>query len=304
MPPRFLLPDGEIADGVRAILPSGEWLTFSDAASGADVSDVEFYVPPYMRWADALDMMGRLPRLQVVQLLTAGIDWIAPHVSPSVMLCRGVGVHEASVTELVITAVLAMTKDIPEFVRHQGDGEWAHRRTGGLHGSKAVILGYGAIGRATGVVLESLGVEVTGVSRSGHPPSVRAADLARLLPTCDVLVILLPLTEETRGSVDAEMLRSLPDGALVVNVSRGPVVVAEALERELVSGRLRGALDVTDPEPLPRESPLWHLPNVLITPHVGGDSDLFPRFAARVVAEQMTRYLEGKPLEHQVRGSY
>ena len=304
MPPRFLLPDGEIADGVRAILPSGEWLTFSDAASGADVSDVEFYVPPYMRWADALDMMGRLPRLQVVQLLTAGIDWIAPHVSPSVMLCRGVGVHEASVTELVITAVLALTKDIPDFVRHQGNAEWAHRRTRGLRGAEAVILGYGAIGRATGVALEALGVDVTGVSRRGRPPSVGIGDLARLLPTCDVLVILLPLTEETRGIVDADLLQLLPDGALVVNVSRGQVVAAEPLERELVSGRLRAALDVTDPEPLPHESPLWHLPNVLITPHVGGDSDLFPRFAARLVAEQMTRYLEGKPLKHQVLGSY
>jgi phosphoglycerate dehydrogenase-like enzyme len=304
VPPRFLLPDGEISDGVRAILPSAEWVTFSDAAGGADISDVEFYVPPYMKWADALDMMGRLPRLRVVQLLTAGIDWIAPHLSPGVTLCRGVGVHEASVTELVITAVLAMTKDIPDFVRHQGNAEWAHRRTGGLHGSKVVILGYGAIGRATGAVLEALGVEVTGVSRSGRPPSVPIADLVGLLPTCDVLVILLPLTDDTRGVVDADVLGSLPDGSLLVNVSRGQVVVAEALERELVSGRLRGALDVTDPEPLPRESALWRLPNVLITPHVGGDSDLFPRFAARVVAEQMTRYLDGKPLEHQVRGSY
>jgi phosphoglycerate dehydrogenase-like enzyme len=197
-----------------------------------------------------------------------------------------------------------MTKDIPDFVRHQATAEWAHRRTGGLHGSTAVILGYGAIGRSIGVVLEGLGVNVVGVSRNGRPPAVGFADLAGLLPTCDVFIILLPLTGETRGMVDAQMLRRLPDGALIVNVSRGPVVVADALESELVSGRLRAALDVTDPEPLPTESPLWHLPNVLITPHVGGDSDLFPRFAARVVAEQMTRYLEGRPLEHQVLGSY
>jgi phosphoglycerate dehydrogenase-like enzyme len=257
-----------------------------------------------MRWADALAMMGRLPRLRVVQLLTAGIDWITPHLPQGVTLCRGVGIHEASVTELVLTVVLAMTKDIPDFVRHQATAEWAHRRTGGLHGSTAVILGYGAIGRSIGVVLEGLGVNVVGVSRNGRPPAVGFADLVGLLPTCDVFIILLPLTGETRGMVDAQMLRRLPDGALIVNVSRGPVVVADALESELVSGRLRAALDVTDPEPLPTESPLWHLPNVLITPHVGGDSDLFPRFAARVVAEQMTRYLEGRPLEHQVLGSY
>lgn len=304
MPPKVLLPDGEISDGVRAILPESEWLLFSEAERGADVSEVELYVPPYMRWADALSMMRRLPSLRAVQLLTAGVDWIAPHVPPGVTLHRGVGVHEASVTELVLTLVLAMSKDLPEFVRRQTEAEWAHRRTGGLHGSKAVILGYGAIGRATGRSLESLGVEVVGVSRHGRPPAVPLAALPELLPTCDLLIILLPLTDETRGMVDAEMLALLPDGALVVNVSRGPVVQASALERELGSGRLRAALDVTDPEPLPAHSPLWDLPNVMITPHVGGDSDLFPRFAARLVADQMTRYLEGRTLEHSVLGSY
>jgi phosphoglycerate dehydrogenase-like enzyme len=302
--PKVLLPDGEISDGVRAILPDGEWLLFSDAERGTDVSGVELYVPPYMRWADSIAMMNRLPNLRAVQLLTAGIDWIAPHVPPGVMLCRGIGVHEASVTELVLTLALAMSKDVPDFVRHQAKAQWKHRRTGGLYGSKAVILGHGAIGRATGAMLEALGVEVVGVSRAGRPPSVGLSALADVLPTCDVFVILLPLTDETRGLVDAEMLGMLPDGALVINVSRGQAVDSAALERELVSGRLRAGLDVTEPEPLPAESPLWHLPNVLITPHVGGDSDLFPRFAARLVAEQMTRYLEGRPLEHEVVGSY
>jgi phosphoglycerate dehydrogenase-like enzyme len=301
---KVLLPDGEISEGVRAILPNITWLTFSEAASGADLSAVELYVPPYMRWADAIEMIGRLPRLRVVQLLTAGIDWIAPHIPAGVTLCRGVGIHEASVTELVLASVLAMTKDIPDFVRHQAKAEWVHRRTGGLNGAKAVILGHGAIGRATGALLEALGVDVVGVARNARPPAVAFSELASLLRTCEILVILLPLTEETRGLVDGEMLALLPDGALVVNVSRGQVVEASALERELASGRLRAALDVTDPEPLPATSPLWHLPNVLITPHVGGDSDLFPLFAARVVAEQLERYFGGRPLEHQVRGSY
>ncbi len=304
MPPRVLLPDGEISDGVRALLPNAEWMLFSEAERGADVSDVELYVPPYLRWADAVAMMGRLPSLRAVQLLTAGIDWIAPRVPAGVTLCRGVGIHEGSVTELVLTSILAMTKDIPGFVRHQANAEWAHRRTGGLHGSTAVILGHGAIGRATGALLGALGVEVVGVSRSGRPPSIGFSQLSAVLPTCDVFVILLPLTGETRGLVGGDMLALLHDGALVVNVARGQVVEAGALERELISGRLRAALDVTDPEPLPPDSPLWHLPNVLITPHVGGDSDLFPRFAARLVATQMTRYFEGRALEHQVQGSY
>ncbi len=304
MPPRVLLPDGEVADGVRRLLPTEEWLLLSEAQGGADVSAVEFYVPPYMRWDEAIGMLDRLPRLRVVQVLTAGIDWIAPHVADGVILCRGVGIHEASVAELILASALAMSKGIPDFVRHQARAEWAHVRTGGLHGSRAVILGHGAIGQATATALEALGVEVVGVSRNGRSPSRPLTELPTLLPNCDLFVILLPLTDETRGLVDEEMLRLLPTGALVVNAARGQVVNAAALEQELVAGRLRAALDVTDPEPLPSESPLWLLPNVLITPHVGGDSDLFPRFAAHLVAEQLTRYLEGRPLKHQVHGAY
>ncbi len=301
---RVMLPDGEISDGVRALLPDAEWMHFSEAEAGADASGVEFYVPPYMRWSEALSMLKRLPSLRVVQVLTAGIDWITPHLPPGVALCRGVGVHEASVAELVLTSVLALTKDLPDFVRRQANGEWAHRRTGGLHGSTAAILGYGSIGRATGDLLSALGVDVIGISRRGHPPAVGLSELSAVLPKCDILVVLLPLTDETRGMLDAEKLALLPDRAMVVNVSRGQVIERDALEAELVSGRLRAALDVTDPEPLPPENALWRLPNVLITPHVGGDSDLFPRFAARLVAEQVTRYLEGRPLAHQVEGDY
>lgn len=301
---RFLLPDGEIDLGVRTLLPADEWLLLSEAQTGADVSEVEFYVPPYMKWGDALAMLDRLPRLRVVQVLTAGIDWIAPHLGEGILLCRGVGIHEASVAELVLATTLAMMKGIPAFVRNQDRAEWAHVRTEGLHGSRAVILGHGSIGRATATLLKAFGVTVVGVSRGGRPPTRAVADLPALLPHCDLLVILLPLTDETLGLVDGPMLQHLPDGALVVNAARGQVVDAEALERELVSGRLRAALDVTDPEPLPSDSPLWQLPNVMITPHVGGDSELFPQFASRLVAEQMTRYRQGLPMEHQVSGLY
>ena len=203
MPSRFLLPDGEIDEGVRDMLPDGDWVLFSEVQGGGDVSAVEFYVPPYMRWADALGMLQRLPRLRVIQVLTAGIDWIAPHVADDVILCRGVGIHEASVKELVLASAMAMTKSIPDFVRHQARAEWAHVRTRGLNGSRAVILGHGAIGQATGALLEALAVDVVGVSRTGRPPSVSLSELPALLPTCDLFVILLPLTEETRGLVDA-----------------------------------------------------------------------------------------------------
>lgn len=304
MPPRFLIPDGEVADEVRAILPDQPWITFAEAEEGADVSSVEFFVPPYLKWGEALELLGRLPALRVVQLLTAGVDWIAPSIPSGVRLHRAVGVHAAAVTELVVAMILGMAKGVPSFVRHQARAEWAHVRVGSVFGSHAVILGHGAIGREVGTALEALGIRVTGVSRSGHPPSVPLSGLAELLPSCDVLVIVLPLTDDTKGLVDGAMLSLLSDGALVVNVARGSVVQHEALEGELVAGRLRAALDVTDPEPLPADSPLWQLPNVLITPHVGGDSDLFPRLAGRLVADQMTRYLEGRELDYEVVGTY
>lgn len=301
---RFLLPDGEVSDGVRAILPDQDFCLFSEALNEEDLSAIEFYVPPYPGGPAVFEMMSRLSGLKVIQLLTAGVDWILPRTPPGVLLCRAIGVHEASVAEQVIAGVLAVTKDIPAFVRFQARGEWAHHRVGGLLGMRAVVLGYGAIGTATGDLLGNFGVEVKGVSRSGHDATFPLSAISGLLPNCDILVITLPLTDETRGLVTAGMLSLLPDGALVVNVSRGSVVESRALERELVSGRLRAALDVTEPEPLPPESPLWHLSNVLITPHVGGDTDLFPRLASQMVVAQMRRYVDGLPLAHQVVGKY
>lgn len=301
---RFLLPDGEVSVGVRAILPDQDFCLFSEALKEDDLSAVEFYVPPYPGGPAVAEMMSRLPGLKVVQLLTAGVDWILPRMPPGVLLCRGIGVHETSVAEQVVADVLAMTKDIPAFVRFQARAEWAHHRVGGLLGMRAVVLGYGAIGRATGDLLGAFGVEVKGVSRSGRHGALPLAAISGLLPACHILVITLPLTDETKSLVDGETLSLLPDGALVVNVSRGAVVESAALERELVSGRLRAALDVTEPEPLPAESPLWHLPNVLITPHVGGDTDLFPRLASQLVVAQLKRYSAGLPLVHQVVGKY
>jgi phosphoglycerate dehydrogenase-like enzyme len=301
---RFLLPDGEVGDAVRAILPDQDFRLFSEALTDEDLAAVQFYVPPYPGGPPVIEMLARLPGLRVVQLLTAGVDWILPRIPPGVLLCRAIGVHEASVAEQVMAGVLAMTKEIPAFVGFQANAEWAHRRVGGLLGTRAVVLGYGAIGQATAGLLAAFGVEVQGISRSGRHPALPLAAIADLLPSCDILVITLPLTDETKGLVDEQMLSLLPDGAMVVNVSRGSVVDSPALQMELVSGRLRAVLDVTEPEPLPRDSPLWHLHNVLITPHVGGDTDLFPRLASELVVAQMARYIQGLPLEHRVIGKY
>ncbi len=301
---RFLLPDGEVSDGVRAVRPDLEFSTFSEAMSASDLSPVEFYVIPYLGGPPTIDILTRLPGLRVVQLLTAGVDWILPSIPPGVLLCRAGGVHEASVAELVLGGILAMSKDIPTFVQLQAKSEWGHRRVGGILGLRAIVLGYGAIGKATADRLAAFGVEVIGISRSGRPPTQPLAALPELLPSCDILIVLLPLTDETEGLVDAAMLRLLSDGALIVSAGRGAVVDNVALEAELASGRLRAVLDVMVPEPLPPDSRLWRMRNVLITPHVGGDTDLFPGLASKLVVAQMVRYLEGSVLEHQVTSKY
>lgn len=296
----ILLPDGEIADGVRLLLPNVEFSTFDEALRATDLAGVEFYVPPYLGGDSTLEVLGRLPDVRVVQSLTAGVDWITPFMPPGVVLCNARGVHEASTSELALAGILAMVKKIPQFVLQQELGSWQHERVGGLLGSHAVIIGHGAIGRAVADRLRPFGVRITAVTRSGRDGTRTLASILDELSSCDILVITAPLTEQTHGLVDAAMLARLPEGALVVNVARGQVVDNVALGRELLSGRLRAVLDVTDPEPLPTSSELWRLPNVLVTPHVGGNSELFPRLASQLVADQVRRYRSGTPLEHQI----
>ena len=301
---RFLLPDGEIAEEVTRRLPTLTFTGFAAAGAMEDLSAIEFYVPPYLGGPETVEMLDRLPNVRVVQLLTAGVDWISDRVPPGVTLCNARGVHEVSTSELVLAGVLAMAKSIPTFVRQQEQAVWHHRRVGALYGKRAVIVGYGAVGRAVGDRLAAFGVDVRGVTRTGRDGTTAIPALPSVLRDCELLVITLPLTEETTGLVDAHVLRQLPDGAIVVNVARGPIVDAAALESELSSGWLAAVLDVTVPELLPPDSPLWAMDNVLITPHVGGNTVLFPQLGGALVADQISRYLDGRPLLHQVSGDY
>jgi phosphoglycerate dehydrogenase-like enzyme len=301
---RILLPAGEVAEGVHALLPALEFTRDSEIAPTDDVSAVELYVPPYLAVGPTLAMLPRLTGVRAVQVLTAGVDWIRPSMPADVVLCNARGVHDASTSELALAGILAMTKLIPQFVRLQDQATWGHQRVHGLAGSRAVILGYGAIGKAISRRLEAFDVDVVGVTSSGRDGTLPLTELDDVLAGCQTLILTLPLTAATAGLVDATMLSKLPDAALVVSIGRGPTVDHVALTAELESGRLRAMFDVTDPEPLPADSPLWHLPNVLVTPHVGGDCDLFPRFASALVAGQIERFLAGRPLEHQVTGQY
>jgi phosphoglycerate dehydrogenase-like enzyme len=301
--PWLLLPDDDIVPAVAKRFRAVPYLRFSEASDGR-MHNVEFYVPPYLGGPEVLEIVDRMPRLSVVQLLTAGVDWVAGRVPPDVTVCNARGVHEVSTAEWVLTAVLAATRGLPGFVRAQAERRWEHRRTDVLAGKSVLILGYGAIGRAVEQRLQPFGVRVVRVAKRGADGVHPVAALPGLLGDTDVLVVTAPLTADTQGLVDEAVLSRLPDGALVVNASRGPLVVAADLERHLVAGRLRAALDVTDPEPLPPDSALWELDNVLITPHIGGDTTYFPQAAGALVCDQIARYLAQEPLHNVLSGSY
>ncbi|MFJ6794188.1 2-hydroxyacid dehydrogenase [Streptomyces sp. NPDC091268] len=275
----------------------------------ADPAACVFYVTPYMKSSETtLRPLAAMKDLRVVQTLTAGIDHVLgglASLGPGVRLCNARGVHEASTAELALTLVLASLRGIPGMVRGQDREEWR----GGFHEALAdksvLIVGYGSIGAAIEDRLAPFEcADITRVARSARDgargPVHARAELPGLLPRADVVILSTPLTEQTRGLAGADFLGRMKDGALLVNVARGPVVETKALLAELESGRLRAALDVTDPEPLPSGHPLWHAPNVLITPHVGGSSSAFEPRAKRLVARQLNRFALGEPPENTV----
>jgi phosphoglycerate dehydrogenase-like enzyme len=294
---------GELPDGV-------EIEVCADAATPpSDPADVEFWVPPFLATAQATDLLPKLTGLRAVQLLSAGADvWIG-RLPPGVVLCDARGVHDKPVAEWVLGAVIGVLRQFPNFVRAQAREEWANSAftpTAELTGARVLIVGAGSIGHAIEEHMAPFGVTVTRVARTARPADdVHAVDeLPSLLPYADVVVLLVPLTEQTRGLVDAGFLAAMADGALLVNAARGPVVDTAALITELSTGRISAALDVTDPEPLPSGHPLWRLPNVFLTPHTGGGvRGLFPR-AYGLVGDQLRRFVAGQPLINRVVDGY
>jgi len=242
--------------------------------------------------------------VKVVQTLSAGVDWVLPLVPEGVALCDGSGIHDVPVAEWVVMALLALLKDLPGFLEAQKERRWAPKRLLDLEGKAVLLLGYGAIGRAVAERLRPFGVELLPVARHARPGVYTPQDLPHLLPQADAVVLLLPLTPETRGMVDRDFLARMKPGALLVNAGRGALVHTEALLEALEAGRVRAFLDVTEPEPLPEDHPLWRAKGVVLTPHVAGLSEGFHRRAARFLAEQVGRYLRGEPLLNVVREGY
>lgn len=297
---RVLVPWQEVRDKIDGI--GFQVGIFSGEAPGpADLADVVFYTVPYDQPYEN-EPLSRLPEKCVVQALTAGYDHLLALAPRGVTLCNARGLHDASTAEHALALMLAAQRELPRFTRAQDLGHWDHLQSRSLAGSRVLIVGYGSIGAALDERLRACAANVVRVARQPRPADdvYGVADLDDLLPDADIVVLVTPLTDATRGLLDARRLALLPDGALVVNVGRGPVLDTDAILAEAGSGRLRAALDVTDPEPLPADHPLWVCPNIDVTPHVGGGAAVFYPLAVDFLVAQIRRFADGEPLRNVV----
>lgn len=279
--------------GMRAAL----W-DFDGDPEGVDYADIDAVVAPYAGSSSWQKCIARVPNLKLLQAQTTGYDGLPELAGEDTAVASAAGVHAAATAELAVGLVLASLRGIDAAVRDQQHGRWNPQRHPGLADRKVTLVGVGGIGREIAARLEPFDIRLTRVgstARSDDAGRVHGTEeLEELAPNTEVLVVITPLNEQTRGLIGARVLAALPDGALVVNVARGAVVDTEALTREVVSGRLRAALDVVDPEPLPADHPLWKCSNAIITPHVGGNSEAFTPRIEGFLRRQVERLAAGK----------
>lgn len=291
-------------------LPSGIRVAVWDVAHAPSdaldlpLEDVAVVVLPYAFGARALPTLSELPSLALVQTLTTGYDGVPAHVPAGVALATAAGVHDAATAELAVGLALASLRGIDDAVRDMEQARWRHRERPSLADRRVMVLGVGGIGAAVADRLLPFEVSLTRVASTARTDDRGrvhgVAELPALLPEQDVVVLAVPLTDATRGMVDAAFLASMREGSLLVNVARGAIVDTDALLAELLRHRLRAALDVVDPEPLPPEHPLWAAPGLLLTPHVGGDTSAMRPRALALLRDQVDRLVTGRPLRNPV----
>lgn len=283
-------------DGVRAVLY--RW----GAPAPAEALKAEVLVPGEHRPTE--ELWRELPNVKLVQLLSAGAeDWVGK-VPDGILLSTCRGAHGGSTAEWVIAVLLAIYRGLDGFADGQRRKRWERRTTDTLQGKRVLVVGAGDLGGHLRRRLETFDVRCTMVGTTAREGIHGVDELPALLPEHDVTVLMVPLTPRTRGLADAAFLAAMPDGAILVNAARGPVVVTDALVAELSAGRLRAALDVTDPEPLPVGHPLWDMPGLLLTPHVGGAVSGVRQRSYAVVVRELTRYLGGELPRNLVHGEY
>jgi phosphoglycerate dehydrogenase-like enzyme len=284
--------------------------------------EIDVWIPdPYSTLA--IKIWPWLRGVRLVLSTMAGTEWIPAVVGPSVTICNARGAHNISTAEWTVASILAMLKYFPFYLDVQRDGQWKRRFEAGaryagltgdtrplyppvlleeLTGKTVLLVGYGAIGKEIERMLAPFHVDLLRVARSARAePLVHAvSELDSVLPRAEIAILILPSTAESYRLIGARQLALMPQGALLVNAARGPIVDTDALVAALQSGRIRAALDVTDPEPLPEGHPLWSCPNLLLTPHIGGSSPQFAPRSLAIASAELRRYIDGQPLQNVV----
>jgi len=287
--------------------------------------DIDVWIPdPYS--TRALRVWPHLRGVRLILSLMAGTEWIPSLVGPHVTICNARGAHNICTAEWTLTAILAMLKYVPLYLDIQRSGDWRRRSEASrlyqdlthdrriyhppvkleeLTGKTVLLVGHGSIGKDIERLLDPFHVHILRVARTARTtPLVHAvSELDALIPQADVIVLILPLTQESKGLIGAPQFALMRQGALLVNAARGGIVQTDPLVEALNSGRIRAALDVTDPEPLPVDHPLWHCPNLFITPHIGGSSPQFDARALKVAADELRRYINGEPMQNVVQAA-
>ena len=262
------------------------------------IASAEFVVLPYEGSTISIEeSLARMTNVKVIQTLTAGFDNVQPFMPAHITLCNAAGVHDDATSELAVLLTLSVLRDMPRSFKAQQDRHWETYFSRSLAGKTVLLIGYGNVGKAAEKRLLGFGCKVIPVARTARDHVHAISDLPNLIPSADVVMLIVPNNPGTVNLVDAKFLASMKDDSVLVNVARGVVVDTDALMAELKTGRISAALDVTEPEPLPADHPLWSLPNVIITSHNGGEGDVFWERARTRIHSQFDLWLAGKPLE-------
>lgn len=268
--------------------------------STQELSEIEIYVPQYMGGIKALSIIPQLPNLKILQLLMAGYDDALSFKRDGVRLFNARGVHDYSTAELTMGLIISSLRGIDKFVRNKEIGKWEHQRWESIYGKKVAIVGAGSVATKIASMLNAFEIQPELFARTARDNIKDIKTFDESLGEFDIVILIVPLTDETKHFMNSHRIAKMKSGALLVNVARGPVVDTDALVDALRAGKISASVDVTDPEPLPADHPLWNAPNLIISPHVGGNSTAFEPHGRKLIEEQCERYANNQPLINEI----
>lgn len=296
------LPDQQIFERLAPQLPDANVIVWCPA-DGAPPVHIDLVLVGYLGASGGLGSFAGMD-VAAIQSQSLGYDGIENRLPAGITYCNAVGVHEASTAELAVGMIISEQRGFPAHFANQQTGTWDQHEQPGVAGKTVVIVGAGGVGNQIADKLAPFDANVVRVARSNRSDergAVQSMDaLPSLLAKANIVAIAVPLSDATMNLVDAAFLEAMKPGALLVNVSRGKIVDTDALVAAASAGHVRAALDVTEPEPLPSDHPLWSTPGVTITPHIGGATSAMHARVDALMREQTRRLVAGEPLAHVV----